>query len=65
MDVTGHGHIPDGSLPASPAGRLAFLVYLLHGSPVLDDDGEPTGEYEGGGMITVEDFVRLLEDPAL
>lgn len=50
------------SLPASPAGRLQFLSDLLHGLPIVDADGNPTGE-RTGPFITKEQFVKLLDGP--
>jgi hypothetical protein len=42
------------------AGRLEFVMTLLVGFPVYDDDGEPTGEYTGP-MISEETARNLLE----
>ena len=43
----------------SIAGRLQFVMRLLQGEPLYDEDGEPTGEY-GPGLITKEQAAKLL-----
>jgi hypothetical protein len=51
---------PESSLPTSPAGRLQWIQEMVQGSPILDDDGEPTGEYSEP-CLTPEDAARLID----
>lgn len=52
--------IPGASLPSSPAGRLAFACDLLNGFPLVDEDGNETGE-RTAPAITVEQFREIVE----
>jgi len=51
---------PPGSLPETPAARLEMIMLLLRGFPVVDEDGNETGEYTGP-MITEEQAKKLLD----
>lgn len=51
---------PVQELPKTVAGRVEFVNYLLRGQPIVDDNGDETGEY-GGPLISVETAKRLLE----
>lgn len=48
------------SLPTSPAGRLEFAHDLLNGFPIVDEDGNDTGE-RTAPAITVEQFREIVE----
>lgn len=49
----------ESQLPASPAGRLAFMCDMLNGFPIYDEDGNDTGG-RTDPMITKEQFAALV-----
>ena len=51
---------PAASLPSSPAARRAFACDLLNGFPIVDEDGNETGELTEP-VITVEQFREIVE----
>jgi hypothetical protein len=51
---------PESKLPETPAGRMEFIVDLLVGFPIVDENGEPTGEYTGP-VITKATARRLMK----
>lgn len=48
-------------LPTTVAGRLEFVMTLLQGFPICDENGEPTGEYTPP-VITKATALKLLEE---
>ena len=47
------------SLPKTAAGRVEFITQLLGGQPILDEDGEDTGEVTPA-IITWEEALAIL-----
>ena len=55
---------PPSSLPETPAGRMEQIAQWLQGIPIVDEDGDPTGEYTAP-LITKELAARLMDKPGV
>lgn len=50
-------------LPTTPAGRLEYLMSLRYGPLCETEDGELVRDESLGGLISDEDFKRMLDMP--